>query len=238
MNNIPYYVYATFCITIVATLYLFYKATSNSRGILIAIGAWLMIQSIFGIAGFYTVTNTMPPRFNLLVVPPIAVIIYLFSSRRGRQFINTLDLKTLTLLHIVRVPVEIVLYWLFLHKAVPELMTFEGRNFDIIAGITAPVIYYFGFVKNTLTKSILIGWNILCLGLLLNIVFNGILSVPTPFQQFGFDQPNIALLHFPFIFLPALIVPIVLFSHLSSIRQLMGNKSMRTESKFNNINAI
>ena len=65
---------------------------------------------------------------------------------------------------------EIVLFWLFLEKSVPELMTFEGRNFDIIAGITAPVIYYFGFVKNTLAKPILIGWNILCLGLLFNII--------------------------------------------------------------------
>lgn len=222
--NIPYYVYATFGITIVATLYLFYKATSKSRAFILLIGSWLGIQSILGISGFYTITNTLPPRFLLLILPPIALIIYLFTTLRGKGFIDSMDLKTLTLLHVVRVPVEIVLFWLFVGKTVPELMTFEGRNFDIIAGITAPVIYYFGFVKNTLAKPILIGWNILCLGLLFNIVINGILSAPTPFQQFGFDQPNIALLHFPFIFLPGLIVPIVLFSHISSIRQLMENK--------------
>lgn len=222
--NIPYYVSATFGITIVATLYLFYKATSKSRVFILLIGAWLGIQSILGVSGFYTVTNTLPPRFLLLILPHFALMIYLFTTLKGKEFVDSLDLKTLTLLHVVRVPVEIVLYWLFVEKTVPELMTFEGRNFDIIAGITAPVIYYFGFVKNTLAKPILIGWNILCLGLLFNIVINGILSAPTPFQQFGFDQPNIALLHFPFIFLPGLIVPIVLFSHISNIRQLMENK--------------
>ena len=45
-----------------------------------------------------------------------------------------MNLRILTLLHIVRVPVEIVLYWLFISKAIPGLMTFNGRNFDILAG--------------------------------------------------------------------------------------------------------
>ena len=58
------------------------------------------------------------------------------------------------------------------------------------------------------------------LGLLLFIVFNGLLSAPTTLQQFAFDQPNIALAYFPYVLLPALIVPLVLFGHFVSIRQL------------------
>ncbi|TAH22438.1 MAG: hypothetical protein EAZ08_00730 [Cytophagales bacterium] len=49
-----------------------------------------------------------------------------------------MPLKNLIYLNIVRIPVEIILFWLFVNKAIPELMTFEGRNLDIIAGITAP----------------------------------------------------------------------------------------------------
>jgi hypothetical protein len=71
-----------------------------------------------------------------------------------------------------------------------------------------------------MNKSIVLVWNIICIGLLINIVVNGLLSAPSPFQQFGFEQPNVAILHFPFMFLPACIVPIILFSHLASIRQL------------------
>jgi len=33
-------------------------------------------------------------------------------------------------------------------------------------------------------------WNFVCLGLLLNIVINALLSLPSAFQQFAFDQPN------------------------------------------------
>ena len=100
-------------------------------------------------------------------------------------------------------------------------MTFEGRNFDIISGITAPIIYYFFFVKNSWRKSLLLAWNFICLALLLNIVITAVLSVPTAFQQFAFDQPNIAILYFPFNLLPAVVVPLVLLSHLAAIRQLL-----------------
>jgi hypothetical protein len=226
MTNIPFYVYATIGLTLFATLYLFYRATPKSNGYIILLSIWLLVQSIIGILGFYTITNTMPPRFQLLLLPPLMFTIVQFSTKKGKAFIDSLDLKVLTIIHIVRIPVEIVLYWLFVGKAVPELMTFEGRNFDIISGISAPFIYYFGFVKHKIGKPVLIGWNVICLGLLLNLVANGMLSAPTPFQQFGFEQPNIAVLHFPFMFLPACIVPIILFSHLSSIRQLIFNKSI------------
>jgi hypothetical protein len=63
-------------------------------------------------------------------------------------------------------------------------------------------------------------WNFICLGLLVNIIVNAVLSAPFPFQQFGFSQPNIAVLYFPYVWLPCGIVPLVLLSHLAVIRQL------------------
>jgi hypothetical protein len=71
----------------------------------------------------------------------------------------------------------------------------------------------------------MLAWNFICLGLLFNIVINAILSVPTPFQKFGFDQPNVAVLYFPFTWLPACVVPLVLLSHLASIRILLQEKN-------------
>jgi hypothetical protein len=104
-------------------------------------------------------------------------------------------------------------------------MTFEGTNLDIISGITAPPVYYLFFVAKKLNPRILLAWNFLCLALLLNVVITAILSAPTPFQQLAFDQPNIGIGYFPFVLLPAVLVPIVLLSHLASIRQLIRGKS-------------
>lgn len=224
MENLPIYIAIVFGLTTLLTLVLFYKATNRSKTAFIVLLFWLSLQTIVALTDFYTITDTIPPRFLLLVMPPILLIVVLFATAKGRSFIDSLDIKVLTILHIVRVPVEIVLFWLFIYKVVPELMTFEGRNFDIVSGITAPLIYYFGFVLKRLNKNIIILWNVLCLILLLNIVLNAVFSAPFPFQKFAFDQPNIAILYFPFIWLPTFIVPGVLFAHLVSIRQLTKSK--------------
>ncbi|MBO0949405.1 hypothetical protein [Fibrella forsythiae] len=225
MDNLPIYIYLVFGLTVLVAVGLFYQATQRSKTFLVLAAGWLLFQAAMSLSGFYTVTNTTPPRVSLLLLPPLVMTIVLFTTTRGQRFIDTLNLNTLTLFHIIRVPVELVLYWLFVQKAVPELMTFEGRNVDILSGISAPIIYYLYFTARKVGKPVLIGWNVLCLGLLINIVTNAILSLPSVFQQFAFDQPNVAILYFPFILLPGLLVPLVLFSHLASFRQLLITRS-------------
>lgn len=223
MENLPFYISLVFGLTVLLSFLLFYKATNQSKTFAAVAISWLIFQSLVSLSGFYQATNTMPPRVALLGFPPFVMIIVLFSTVKGRQFIDSLNIKTLTLFHIIRIPVELVLFWLFIHKTVPELMTFEGRNFDILSGLSAPIVYYFGFIKNKISKQLMLIWNFVCLGLLINIVVNAVLSVPTPFQQFAFEQPNIAILYFPFVLLPSFLVPLVFLSHLASIRQLLSN---------------
>lgn len=127
-------------------------------------------------------------------------------------------------MHTVRLPVEIVLFGLFIYQMVPELMTFEGRNYDIIMGITAPIIGIL-LLKKRISKKALLIWNILGLFLVTFILVNGVLSAELPFQQFAFDQPNRGLNYFPFVLLPATIVPIVVWTHISDILILVKNKT-------------
>jgi hypothetical protein len=221
MENLPVYISVVFGLTTILTVAIFYKAANNSKPVLIALLAWLAIQAKIGLSGFYTVTNTVVPRFILLVIPPLLVIISLFITPKGRNFIARLDIKMLTILHTIRIPVEFVLLWLSVNKVVPVLMTFEGRNFDILSGLTAPIIFYFGFIRKRIGKKAMLIWNFICLGLLINIVANAVLSTPYSFQKFAFDQPDIAILYFPFNWLPCCVVPLVLFSHLATIRQLL-----------------
>jgi hypothetical protein len=226
LANLPFYVPLLFIFTTLLTLIFFISAVAKNNStktvitVFIIICVWLGIHTALALNNFYTVTNTIPPRFFLLVGPPLLVIIILFVTKGGREFIDSLSLKILTQLHVVRIFVEIILLWLFLYKFIPKLMTFEGRNFDILSGLSAPLVAYFGFTKNTLSRKFMLVWNFICLLLLLNIVINAVLSAPFPFQQFAFDQPNIAVLYFPFVWLPCFIVPAVLFSHLVLIRRL------------------
>jgi hypothetical protein len=230
MENIPAYISVLFGCTTLATLIFFYFAVRRSesfgsKAYAIAIGmlVWLLLQALLTLKNVYnTNTTDVPPKFLLLVVPPLLLILMVFATKKGRSFTDSLPLYNLTFLNVIRVPVELVLYWLFLNKAVPELMTFAGRNFDILAGITAPLVAYFGIRARKFSNRILLLWNIIALGLLLNIVVNAVFSAPFAFQKFAIEQPNIAILYFPFSWLPAFVVPVVLFGHLVAIRQLIA----------------
>ncbi len=151
------------------------------------------------------------------------VLLSIFSSKT-RTWLNTFDLKMITYLHIVRIPVELVLLWLFLGGYVPELLTFEGRNFDVLAGLTAPVVALLAFGKNKINRPLLWLWNIFSIVLLMNVLVHAVLSTPSAMQQFGFEQPNIAVMKFPFLLLPAIIVPIVLLSNIAGFVLLKNHK--------------
>lgn len=221
ITNLPPWISIFFALVTLLTVYFFYRANPLYKTNLYILFAWLILQAIVGLTGFYTVTQTMPPRFALLVGPPLLLILFLFLTEKGRAFADSLDPKWLTYLHSVRIPVELTLFWLFLHQQIPEIMTFEGRNLDILSGLTAPVIAYFGYNKKILGKNALLLWNFICLALLFNIVGTAILAAPTPFQQLAFEQPNVGVFYFPFVWLPCCVVPLVLFSHLATVRQLL-----------------
>jgi hypothetical protein len=223
MQNIPTYVSIVFIIATLYSVMMFWKGTNYSKTFIIVLSLWLLIQGITGYSLFYTETRGMPPRLFLLVVPPLIAIMVLFLSRKGRSFIDSLHVPSLLLMNVVRIPVEIVLFWLFIDKAVPEIMTFEGNNFDIFSGLTAPLVWFLARRQNN--SKLLLTWNIICLALLVNIVTTAILAAPFDFQQIAFDQPNIGVLYFPFVWLPGVIVPLVLLSHLAMIRKALIKKS-------------
>lgn len=228
MDNLPLYVSFVFGLTVLAALFLFYRAAHSSIPFLTVLLVWIALQTVLSLSGFYRGIHPGPPRLALLMLPPLLMIAALFSTRRGRYFVDALDLKTLTLFHTIRIPVEMVLFWLFVHKGVPGLMTFEGRNVDILSGLSAPFVYYYGFVRNRWPKSVLIGWNLVCLALVLNVVTYALLSAPTPFQRVAFEQPNIAIQYFPFVLLPSVLVPLVLLAHFTAIRQLLLTSTRST----------
>jgi len=218
MQNVPFSVITLFAATTLLTVWLFYRAAGRSKLVLFTLLGWMALVSIPAVAGFFLNTHTLPPRMLLLVGPGLLTIAILFFTRRGRQFLDGLDVSQLTLLHIVRVPVELTLFSLFMAKMIPQIMTFEGWNFDIISGLTAPVVYWLVFRWKVLGRKTLIAWNLLCLALVLNIVGIAILAVPTPFQQIAFEQPNTGVLYFPFVWLPGIVVPLVILSHLAALR--------------------
>ncbi|HNI44053.1 MAG TPA: hypothetical protein PK230_05115 [Chitinophagales bacterium] len=222
--SVPTSIIILFVATVLLSGYCFLRSIQNptlKQAFVILSTIWLLLQTLIAYSGFYTTTTTLPPRAMLNIIPPLLFMIWVFWKRQ--EWLN-MSLQWLTYLSAVRIFVEIVLHQLYKAQAVPQIMTFEGKNFDILIGISSLVVARYAFASSTPNWRLLLAWHITGLIFLLNIVLIAILSVPSPFQQFGAEQPNIAILYPPFNLLPAYIVPLVLYSHLISIWQLLSQK--------------
>lgn len=222
ITQLPIYVHLVFAMAVIYSVMMFYYASGKNNKIVFLISLVALVQFILSYVGFYEDTYSVPPRLLTVLFPIILIVVFSLFSNSFKNWLNQLSLKRLTWLHAVRIPVELVLFWLFIYGFVPELMTFEGRNFDIVIGLTAPIIALLAFKVNSQNnKRLLWIWNLISIVLLSNILIIAVLSTPTVLQQMAFDQPNIAVLRFPFILLPAIIVPLVLISNIAAFVQLI-----------------
>jgi hypothetical protein len=231
IEQVPAYVSITFLITSFVTVLIFISSIRRAgtdsfaaKLLLFVIPAWMIFHAVLAYGGFYLNTDAVPPRLFLYGVFPALAFVFLYLFFARKTVVEKLPLAHLTLLHTIRIPVELVLSWLFAAGLVPEIMTFHGNNFDILSGITAPIIYLICFRGGRVRTKLLAGWNILALLLLINIVLTAVLCMPLPIQKLAFDQPNVGLFYFPYIWLPTVIVPIVLFCHLASLWKIFRAK--------------
>jgi hypothetical protein len=208
-------------VVVAAGVFFIQAAPQHKQWVTRVLGFLILAQSGAAFSGFYLDSQLMPPRFALAILPSLIIIVGLFTFKKGKEFLDALDLRFLLMIHFLRIPVEWCLYDLYQQAMIPEIMTFEGRNFDILIGISAILIYLITYTFKRYNRALLIVWNVTGMIFLLNIVVHAILSVQSPIQQFGFDQPNRAVLEYPFVLLPAVVVPLVLLSHLASLRKLI-----------------
>lgn len=181
--------------------------------------AWLTLTGLLAARGFFTDFASVPPPFLLVILPPILAvnaISYLVGGGRPLAWLLAIPPGRLLWAQSFRIGVEAVLWLLYAGGAMASLMTFEGANFDILAGLSAPLAAWAsrrGYIKTV------IAWNIVGLSLLIIVLLLGILSSPTPIQLFFTDPPNTTLLTFPFVWIPGFLLPLGATLHVLSIRQ-------------------
>lgn len=233
MTELPGYISLTFIGCVVATasfLYFGFDKASRAMGknlnfqVIGVITLLIFGASFLSMSGFLLDFESRPPRLFMILGPTMVFIVLLLTLKKTRAVLMKIPISTLTYLHIIRIPVEVVLWWLFLSGKVPEAMTFEGMNFDILSGITAPfaAIFLVGHRVNNRIGAII--WNFAALILLFNIVIRAVMASPYFYNPELFETPNIGVFYFPFILLPAFVVPVVLFCHLVSLIQLFSKK--------------
>lgn len=224
LDPIPGYITVSFIGVTVLTLALFFLAIRQNRGarwFLAGSVIWLGALAILAQQGFFLELNAFPPRLILAVAPALIFVFVVGLTTLGKSLTHKATLTTLTWLHTIRFPVELLLFALYTHEQVPERMTFAGGNLDILSGLSAPLMVYIVLARQWVPWRWLLAWNVVAIGLLLNVVIPAVLSLPSPLQTMAFDQPNVAVLKAPLVWLPAFVVPIVLLAHFVAIRKLL-----------------
>lgn len=189
-------------------------------GSLLALIVWVLGVSVLASKGFFADFSGIPPRM-IVVFIPFVVLLGLTFTRTLTTIVRHVPLAWLHYLQAFRVPVEVLLWMLFAQGLLPVQMTFEGRNFDILAGLTGPVIGYYCFSRRSWPRWVAVLWNLGSLVLLFNIVIVSILSSPVPFRFFLNEPANTIVAHFPFILLPMVLVPVAYSMHFFSLRRLL-----------------
>lgn len=167
----------------------------------------------------YLIKGTVPV-FELLAsitILPFLLLTAMSFLPASRPFVRGLKDEQIHYLHLWRVPFAFVLLWFYQAGITPIDLTFEGFNYDVIIGLTAPVIGSLAFSQKMLTKEIVLGWNAIgALLLLISMVLVLLEIQSNPVSAFQFQR-------LPYLLLLGFLMPLSLFAHaLSAYRIIKG----------------
>lgn len=180
---------------------------------------WLLLTAGLAQSGVLNHFSSTPPRIFAVVMPALVFCLILTFHPRLQTLWQQVPTTWLLGFQSFRVGVELFLWLLFMVALVPVQMTFEGRNWDILTGLSAPLVVWLWVRKPQWQRPLVLFWNLAGLALLLNIVGISILSMPTAFQVFTEAPRNTFVASFPFVWLPSFLVPLALLGHCLSLRQ-------------------
>jgi hypothetical protein len=180
--------------------------------------AWMALTDVAARSGVLRHWDWTPPPFLALPLAILALGVAIATGSIGRRFAAHLPLWWLVAGQSFRLPLELAMHDLYQRGVMPVQMSYSGRNLDIVTGATAVIVAAL-VARGYAGRRLVAVWNVLGLGLLVNIVAVAILSTPQ-FAAFGADRLNVFVTYPPFVWLPAILVLAALAGHLVIFRAL------------------
>jgi hypothetical protein len=186
----------------------------------VGLAIWLGVLAVLAGQGYFLDFDSMPPRLALAGLLPLAAGLLMLPTHGTRHFLAVTPPERLVYLQSFRILMEIILWALSVQGRAPKLMTFEGRNFDILIGLTAIPIGWMVVERRAWPAWVGSAWNVAGIIVLANVVIHAQLALPTPFRAFVTEPTTAFLATFPYIWLPGFLVPFAFWLHAGSLVQL------------------
>jgi hypothetical protein len=194
------------------------RNTGRRDTALTALGAALWLAATGIAAGAGVLSFTAPPTMAIVIVLSMAIAIGSAFSPLGRRIALTLPVAALVGFQAFRVAVELLMHRAYAEGLMPVQMSYSGRNFDIVSGLSAIVVAI--WLARRPSPRVLFAWNTLGALLLANILVVAVLSAPTPLRAFTNEPANVWITRAPWVWLPAVMVVGALMGHLLIYRRL------------------
>ena len=194
--------------------------SASRRGILVIflLQMWLGLIAVLAFRGVFADASLRPPRLPLFALAAFASIVLLNRTKTLDKLIASTPRHWLIAAQTFRIVVELVLFAFFVDGHVPPQLTFEGRNFDIWAGITAPIMAWL-VLQHRVKPIVAVIWNLLGIAVLLNTIVVFQTSVPGPLYANWPGGPLVSAGEWPLVWLPTFLAPLAIFLHVVSLRQ-------------------
>jgi len=195
-------------------------AQARREGLLAVVGtaAWLGATALAAAGGLLSFTSR-PPTMLLLVAAIVIVAVTLGVSRLGERLATGLPLAVLVGAQAFRFPLELIMHRAYAEGLMPVQMSYAGRNFDIVTGVSALLVATV-LIWRPRALALARLWNVMGVVLLANILVIAMLSAPTPFRVFHNEPANIWVTQAPWVWLPAVFVLAAILGHLLVFRRL------------------
>ena len=180
---------------------------------------WIVFLGVLAYGGYFNQDFTQfPPRIALIGAGNLAFLMTMIFSKKIGVWVQNLKMENLIWIQSFRFILEIILNQMAKEGTLPQNMTFRGHNFDILIGLSAPVIAYL-YTQGKVSNQFLKIWNIAGIILVANVLIHGILSAPGV-EVLHPEVLNYIISYFPYVWLPGFFVLTALMLHILSLRKL------------------
>jgi hypothetical protein len=194
------------------------RAGTIAVAVPLAIFGWLLLTAALAHSGFLAMWDAKPPHFPLVPLVALIGVVLIHRNVTFGKLMAATPRHWPVAMQTFRIGVELAFWGLFLAGGAPSQVTFEGRNFDVLVGLTAPFVAL-AIAKLNLGPRAVIAWNVLGLAILSNTIFTTLSSLPGPAHLNWPGAPFTAFGYWPFVWIPGFLAPLAIFLHVFSIRQ-------------------
>ena len=195
-----------------------FGAVTRAGVLAVIVIGWLVVPGTLAYRGVLDRYTPMPaPALMLIAIVSVATVALMLSPIGTA--LSEISLVWLVGFQSFRIPVEWWLHRLYVEGVAPIQMTYAGRNFDMVTGVTALLLGIWLAIGQP-PRAVVRLWNIVGLALLGNIVVIAVLSTPTPLRVFHNQPANLLPSMFPHVWLPTFLVQAALAGHILVIRAI------------------